>query len=1149
MVKAPDHSARTRALDCTSSFAVSAPAGSGKTELLIQRTLKLLSQADSPESVLAITFTRKAAAEMRERLVQALTAAKSNTPVEGAHQQLTRDLATAALNRDNAQEWQLIENPGRLQIHTIDAFCRQIASQLCLDTGISLPPNVAEKPAQLYLNAAEALLEHLDQESSAGENLRTVCNQFDGNVGEVAQLFADMLASRDSWLPLAYNNQITQQDYLSEVLSQVTEDRLERLNQCLQPFASDIESLLDYALQNAETSPGTAKYLSPDLAPDFPLPNADSLAQWKALVAFLCTKSAEKFRSSVNVQSGFPAEKQSDNPALAKTQKAAFKELVGTLNSVEGILPTMQLVDVLPRPEQDQQHSLQSKALLQLLPVLAAEFSLQVQSNGETDYADIAMTALRALRRDGRPTSLALRLDYQIDHILVDEFQDTANLQVQLLECLTDGWEPEDGRTLFIVGDGMQSIYGFRKANVSLFVRARQQGIGEVPLEPLDLTANFRSDAPIVDWVNNTFSSIFKAEDNLPLGQVGFRHADSTRGNPENPAQVIDVKGFNSHEAEADAIAQDISERLKTSNGTVALLVRSRPHLKQILPALRSQGVQWQAQKIDRLSDRMAVIDIHSLTRAICIPADRIAWLATLRAPWAGLSNADLLHLCQWHREGLDSDSKKQKLENQSLWDAICHICKAESSTRSINQNISPDGQQILARLQALFEIAFAQLGNASLRALIEELWRNLDGPATLAGKEDEQDISDYLNLLEANETAGAITNWAEFEDKLTDLFAQPRSMQPNVPESSNQSQNMLQIMTIHNAKGLEFDHVYIAGLSRTPRNEDNPLLLYAEPENEDGVLGYLVSAKPAADREDELYQYLKTERNRRAEEEVARLLYVGCTRAKQTLRLSCRLKLDDSGQVSAPGARTLAKYLWPVTKDAFSEGVLPIEDDSDNEVLRLETLRRLPVDRPNGAIGNSQKGEDSADEVEATSSINVLNTFATNVRQRVVGNLLHETLMEIVQSEDKNPDPKYFERHWKRLLIAQGYQAETQADLLHQLSDSLQNMLSNDTGRWILSPDHTHSHAELPMDYLDQQGTLQRSVIDRTFVDQGIRWIIDYKSSAPQQGEPVDAFLARESATYQPQLLHYSKLFNDEYPIKAMLYFPAVGCHTELAI
>src|SRR5690606_11785541 len=148
--------------------------------------------------------------------------------------------------------------------------------------------------------------------------------------------------------------------------------------------------------------------------------------------------------------------------------------------------------------EDDQWQLLDS--LTRLLPLLVAQLTLVFKQLGATDYSAISQAALLALGSDDAPSDLALQLDYRIRHILVDEFQDTASPQLQLLQKLTAGWQPDDGRTLFIVGDGMQSCYGFRNANVGLFLDARRKGIGSVELEALDLTVNFRSQVGVVKW-------------------------------------------------------------------------------------------------------------------------------------------------------------------------------------------------------------------------------------------------------------------------------------------------------------------------------------------------------------------------------------------------------------------------------------------------------------------------------------------------------------------------------------------------------------------------------------------------------------------------------------------------------------------------
>src|SRR5262249_3363240 len=152
--------------------------------------------------------------------------------------------------------------------------------------------------------------------------------------------------------------------------------------------------------------------------------------------------------------------------------------------------------------------------LLVVLPRAAARVQLVFARRGVMDFNEATLVALRALDTEGGASDLLLALDTRIEHLLVDEFQDTSFAQCELLERLTAGWAPGDGRTLFLVGDPMQSVYRFRDANVRLFLEARaRRRLGSVALEPLTLSSNFRSQRGLVDWVNRVFPWVFPGRD------------------------------------------------------------------------------------------------------------------------------------------------------------------------------------------------------------------------------------------------------------------------------------------------------------------------------------------------------------------------------------------------------------------------------------------------------------------------------------------------------------------------------------------------------------------------------------------------------------------------------------------------------------
>ena len=178
----PDWHERQKALDITRSCIVQAPAGSGKTELLVQRILSLLATAESPEEILAITFTRKAANEMKQRLVQALESASSDqTPAE-AHAADTWRRARAVLVRDNALAWQLLQNPSRLQLTTIDSFCAFLARRMPWLSRFGDQPKVTDDPADLYRQAAETLLTRLENDSPGQEPIARLLVHLDNRL-------------------------------------------------------------------------------------------------------------------------------------------------------------------------------------------------------------------------------------------------------------------------------------------------------------------------------------------------------------------------------------------------------------------------------------------------------------------------------------------------------------------------------------------------------------------------------------------------------------------------------------------------------------------------------------------------------------------------------------------------------------------------------------------------------------------------------------------------------------------------------------------------------------------------------------------------------------------------------------------------------
>jgi ATP-dependent exoDNAse (exonuclease V) beta subunit len=479
-----DEQNRQRALELT-SFIVEAPAGAGKTELLTQRYLKLLQTVNEPEEIIAITFTNKAAAEMRLRILDSLMkAAKQDKPAQ-PHKQITYDLSLKALECSALQSWQLIENPSRLRIFTIDSLCAHLARQMPLMSRFGSQPRVALDATALYAQAAEQTLALLENNEHS-EVLKAALRYVDNNAGQLKNLLMKMLEKRDQWLHHAQFE--VDAAALQQTLSYMVEQEMQTVATVFNTrFQAELMPLARFAASQLP-----AEHPISVLADwDVPLPiAADQLQAWLAVCELVLTKD-NSIRAKIDKNIGFPADK--------KDEKASFSALLESMASDAGMQEALARIRSLPVISADQEGWQIIATLSQLLNLAVAQLWLVFQRAGEVDFVEIAHRATRALGDEfGEPTDLALKLDYQIKHLLVDEFQDTSPSQIKLLEQLTLGWQMDDGRTLFAVGDPMQSIYRFRKANVGLFIDAAEHGIGDIYLERLQLYRNNRSSPAIV---------------------------------------------------------------------------------------------------------------------------------------------------------------------------------------------------------------------------------------------------------------------------------------------------------------------------------------------------------------------------------------------------------------------------------------------------------------------------------------------------------------------------------------------------------------------------------------------------------------------------------------------------------------------------
>ena len=1154
-----DDQQRKMALDPTRSFAVAAPAGSGKTGLLTQRVLTLLAGCQWPEDVLAITFTNKAAAEMRHRIIDALKTAQSQPEPAAEYEKQTWQLARKVLSRDAELNWQLLSAPNRLRVKTIDGLCRDLARQLVLENGLGELPQPTDNADALYRETVQLLFSELLSDSSQASShlddataaLTLLLRHLDNNMQRLENLLVSLLARREQWLDYIVgvqniDNSANARAYLEQQLQQTIEHSLQLATEKLQPFASDLALLVDYAASNLTESHPDHPLTQLQGSTELPGTSHQQGYPWSVLLELLLIKDGS-WRKSVDVRCGFPPGK--GEPAERKKQLLA---LIAELKNIPQLHDILLDIRHLPYGEYPQRQWQVLQALTTLLPRLSAQLSLSFLASNRCDFTEITLAALRALcdgnGSEPNPTDIALRLDYRIQHILIDEFQDTSSTQFQLLRRLTAGWQQDDGRTLFIVGDGMQSLYGFRSANVGLFLEARRHPIGDIQLQPLDLTVNFRSQSNVVEWVNQQFHSAFPDRDDIDRGAVRYNNSTAARDALPGDAITIDAIVDSPHrQREAEQVVNRIqAAKQQNPGGSIAVLVRNRNHLRDILPALYQARLNWQAIDIEPLSRRMAVVDVHSLTRALLSPADRIAWLSVLRAPWCGLQLADIHALAT--TELVEHNPRASGQHYPFLPGQLKHLQQIDT--------LSSDGRAILRRLCNVLEAGLQQRGRKPLRSWIEGIWLALGGPAALLDGHDHQHVRRYFDLLEQHSNGASVDDWHAFSQAVERLYAAP----------AGDSDNSLQLMTIHKSKGLEFDTVIIPGLDRSSPGNDSEILLWRERIDRHGHPQLLLGPLQAiGEQSDRLFEHLKRESKEKTRLENTRVMYVAATRAIQRLHLLFQVKTDSKQEgFKQPATDSLLAPLWQGLLPQLAENTSTIgscctlhKADDDNASQQAETpvptlgsFARLPVSWQPTPIQKSTLLADYRGLAEGFQNSDA--RPPDHLTARHTGTLLHRTLQQIVQDGVNQWHQQRLEQQhlfWRAQLHQLGVAHEEQEAALEQLSVAIQQTLSDQKGLWLLDNRHTDSQCERPISYLTKNGRQRKAIVDRTFINDGQRWIIDYKSARPAEGQDEQAFIEQQCEHHRSQLHKYKQLFQqlDHHPVRLALYFPMLPLLVEI--
>lgn len=1118
-----DSLARNTALDPQRSFIVQAPAGSGKTGLLVYRLLRLLAQAEQPQEVLAITFTRKATSEMNERLLSLLNAAQAGKTDADPFEQQGIDLAHQVLAQDAKKNWHLLDTPQQLQILTIDAFCAKLTGSMPWLSRLGDRPHTTDNADKHYQVAVERLLnEMLGKDHELIAHLKTVLLALDYSYPRARNLLGSMLAKREQWLRhLLSANLAEQRGNIEAAWQAISDAHLEKLNDLFD--STSLQTLIDFAQLAASRLPSDSNPLAVFLEPlvdRVELERALNIEHWRALRFLLLMANGQKLRGSVNKNQGFPADDKDSKTAFLAflSQYADDNDLVDLLEQVKH-LPSGTFTD------QDWQQLL---AIEQVLKSLAARLQLRFRAAGECDHSEVAQRANLALLELDNPTDLGLRLDCQIQHILVDEFQDTSHGQVQLLKRLTLGWDVHDVpvKTLFLVGDPMQSIYRFREADVSLFLQVanndQSQVFENIHIEPLTLSENFRSSHDMVEWFNRVFKNAFAQKSDDLLGAVSYSPATSSKPLKDDQAVECLLSFDKAQQAEliVAALNQAI-DNLPTAQSQVAILVRTRGHLSHVLPALQQAGIAYAGVDIQPLASLQAVIDLLALCKAICRLDDRVSWLALLRGPWCGLNLVEIKQLV--------SSSDK------TVWESI--------HTADISL-FSSDTQRRLKRLIRILQKSLAQKQQVDLVSLVRWTWQQLGGPATLINASID-DMNAVFALISEYQVCGDIASVKDLDTALDGLYAKPNSN-----DHLGQTPRVV-VSTMHKAKGLQYHTVILPFLSSPARSDDKEILMWSELPTSHGDTQLLLAPmylKPKLDQGQGLhYAYLRELEKRRAAHEAERLIYVACTRAEHKLILLgvsgfVENKKEQTVSIKQPPSNSLMSKIWPSTAAEFE---FPLAEPNAVDDTRdyPQTLFKLPSDyKPDFRESFNWAGAQQLNASQASLSDKQNQEIEYQWAQQVataVGVVLHDWLQYNSESVLNAQIDDALLNRWRAELYAQRVPDKHIKFGVERIARGVRNIQA-DTQAQFLFGDYQIAFNEYALAYVEN-GVVKRHRLDRTFVDNdGVRWIVDYKTTDTQTKDLV-LFADQQLERHRAQLEKYGQLMSelDDAPIQLAVYFP----------
>jgi ATP-dependent helicase/nuclease subunit A len=1114
-----------QAADPARNASVHASAGTGKTWLLVTRIIRLLLGGTTPDSILAITFTRKAAAEMQQRVTERLRELMAADP-----QQLDDMLVQCGVSPDAATRTrarQLYEaslfNPYTLRATTFHAFCQELLQRFPLEAGVSPGFDLIESSGLLEQAARDALVAETARDPG-GEVARALGLLVEGCEGldSARSALTSFLSHRSDWWAFIED----QPDAYAWAQGRLTaqlgigpdDDPLQgfpdrRMRTQLQTFAQLLEK------NTTPTNHEHAELIVTALAGT--LDAADILACATSVI-FTGT-------GTPRVRKAGPTQRK----RLGEQGEQQFLDLHATLASELG-----EVRDRCARFRTLQTNLAWYTAGMQLLK----HYQRIKQEQRLLDFADLEWTACQLLNRSDHASWVQYKLDARIDHLLVDEFQDTNPTQWRLLLPLLEELAAGNAgrtRSVFLVGDRKQSIYGFRRANPALLDEASGWLEARLQARKYPLDASRRSAQAIIDCVNTVFSEEPLKQRITAFNPHSTHHPDLygrveilplvTTAEPETAQPVQDglrnplltprlADADPPHSREGRLIAAQITALIGAGTrvvkndtvctldyGDIIILLRQRTHATSYERALREAGIPYASASRGELLDNLEVRDLEALLTLLISPYANLELAQVLRSPLFGLSSEQLWPLARrdhrtWYERlgGLAREAEPVYQEIHAVlegWRALTGKIPVHDLLDRIYHEAD-----VMQRYQAAFPVELRTRVQASLTRFIE-LALELDN--------------------------GRYPSLPHFLDQLTRL-RQSAHDQPDEGTPDDCDGQRVRLLTIHGAKGLEAPVIFLADSAATPRNRSANEALVIWPPGKAAPDQFLLTGKKAL--QDPVSQALLENQQQDSLREDANLLYVAMTRARQYLFISgsAGKQSKDANwytmiraavaawQTNSVGHLVHESGKQPGTLQATGVTRPAIEPDRrlSERIPRLKPeLVEIAPSKAGGA-GDWQAGD--ADGRERGIAIHAMLDWLAEAGRPDV-DTLPARLANTLGRAPENPE---LQEWWQEAVRT--YRNKDFADLFN--------------------PDHYQDAMnEVPVQFMDK-GNLIYGIIDRVVRQDNAVIVIDYKTHRSANSKQLPAL----TEDYREQMRLYARaaaLLWPEHTIRACLLF--TNCST----